>query len=75
MKNNIEWDEMGDLGFTKVLTKRGRASHYYTVTKPINIDWPEKSKIINFCDGGPCNFGGSVDIIDNVKSNVIVYVD
>lgn len=62
--------DLGDLGFTRKMTKRSGATHKYEVTRPTNVKWPDTdAALINFCDGGSSNFGGDV-----FKSETIAYV-
>jgi len=68
--------ELREQGYTskRDFTKKSNTTHYYEVTKPNNAPWPTNTALINFCDDGPGNFGGSVNINGNI-AYVKVYVD
>lgn len=75
MKSNLKWNELTNNGFSKKMTNNRGATHQYEVTKPINLEWPEDSELISWCDGGPgMNFGGRVSLGDT-SGTVYVYVD
>lgn len=68
--------DLRERGFVKKVARTGtRSTHYYQVTKSKKMEWPvDDVELINFCDGGPCNFGGQVIKYDD-WALVIVYVD
>ena len=75
MKSTLKWNELTEKGFTKKRTCNMVPTHHYEVTKPANLEWPEDSELISWCDGGPgMNFGGRTDLGKNLGV-VSVYVD
>lgn len=58
------------------MTENRGATHKFEVVRTNTAeDWPEDQTLINWCDGGPQNFGGKVINIDDNKKLVHVYVD
>ena len=75
MKSTLKWNELWENGFSNSRTCNRTPTHTYEVKKPSNVEWPEDTEIISWCDGGPgMNFGGRVRKIGDV-AYVDVYVD
>jgi hypothetical protein len=65
-----------DAYLSRKMTANRGATHKYEVTRTNPAEeWPEDQTLINWCDGGPTNFGGRVEKLDPDKRIVHVYVD
>lgn len=62
--------------FRKDMTSNRGATHKYLVTRLVpGTEWPGEQTLVNWCDGGPNNFGGRVIALSEHQREVHVYVD